>query len=169
MTAVADRASALVLTVAGRPQPAGSKRAFAHRHTGRMVVMDDAKSSAAWKRDVAVAARATLAQLGMGGTLLEGPLGLDVTFVLTRPRRHYRTGRNLKELRDVAPAFPIVRPDTTKLVRAVEDALTGVVWVDDAQVVEQTARKVYGDPERCEIAVHAIEDPLARRLPGGAT
>ena len=59
-----------------------------------------------------------------------------------------------------------MRPDATKLVRAVEDALTGLVWRDDAQVVIQTVRKRYGHPERAEIFVQEINvmlpdpDPL---------
>ena len=44
----------------------------------------------------------------------------------------------------------------TKLVRAVEDALTGLVWRDDAQVVVQTVRKRYGHPERAEVLVQEI-------------
>ncbi len=37
-----------------------------------------------------------------------------------------------------------VRPDIDKLERAVFDALTGVLWHDDSQVVESWKRKAYG-------------------------
>lgn len=140
------------LVVLGRPQPAGSKRAFKHRHTGRVMVVDDAKHSRPWKQQVGHEA---LAQL-QGRPLLEGPLELTVTFVLARPRGHYRTGRNQHLLRGQAPRFPTVKPDATKLLRAVEDALTGIVWRDDAQIVDQHAHKRYGSPERVEITVKAI-------------
>jgi len=33
-----------------------------------------------------------------------------------------------------------------KLARAVEDALTGVIWADDAQIVDEVIRKRYGRP-----------------------
>jgi Holliday junction resolvase RusA-like endonuclease len=78
-------------------------------------------------------------------------------FVLARPRSHYGTGRNADRLRATAPAWPCSRPDATKLLRAVEDALTGVVWRDDGQVVVQTARKVYGWPERAEVCVALLD------------
>jgi len=40
---------------------------------------------------------------------------------------------------------PATRPsDLDKLVRAVLDALTGIVWKDDAQVVALKATKVQG-------------------------
>lgn len=138
-------------SVLGRPQPAGSKRAFVHRHTGRVIVTEDAKRSKPWQQQVGETALAHR-DLLPGGLLL-GPLELDVTFVLARPKGHYRTGRHCDLVRDGAPAWPMVKPDVTKLVRGVEDALTGVVWRDDAQVVVQRACKVYGVPERAEITV----------------
>ena len=39
---------------------------------------------------------------------------------------------------------PCVRPDLDKLARALLDALIGVAFVDDQQVVSLTVRKVYG-------------------------
>lgn len=49
-----------------------------------------------------------------------------------------------------------VRPDVDKLIRACLDAMTGIVYQDDAQVVDVTARKHYGLPERLEIEVVAV-------------
>lgn len=73
-----------------------------------------------------------------------------MVFAMARPKGHYRTGRNAHLLRDGAPPYPAGTPDLSKLCRATEDALTdaGVVWADDAQVVEYTRlAKVYaGQP-----------------------
>jgi Holliday junction resolvase RusA-like endonuclease len=137
--------------VLGRPQPAGSKKAFTHPHTNKIVVTDDAKKSRPWKQQVAGTAAEISTQL------LQGPLMLEVTFVLARPKGHYRTGRNAHLVRDSAPPYPTVKPDATKLLRAVEDALTGIVWRDDAQVVTQVARKRYGSPERVEIRIDELD------------
>ena len=47
----------------------------------------------------------------------------------------------------------------TKLIRAVEDALTGIVWRDDAQVAVQKVAKVYGDePQGAVITIEEIEE-----------
>ena len=46
-----------------------------------------------------------------------------------------------------------VRPDLDKLVRALLDALTGVLFQDDSQVVGIIARKHYDEIERVEIDV----------------
>jgi Holliday junction resolvase RusA-like endonuclease len=142
----------LAFTVLGRAQPAGSKRAFQHSKTGRVVVVDDAAGSRPWKQQVA--GEALTHRNGDG--LLTGELGLELAFFFARPKSHYRTGRNSHLLKDSAPSRPVVKPDTTKLVRGVEDSLTGVVWRDDAQVVHQVADKFYGDPARVEIRVWEI-------------
>lgn len=143
--------------VVGHSEPAGSKRAFAVRRaglpTGAVAVTDDNPKAKSWQHEVRSAAAEAMRDTP---GLLDGPLSLDVRFYFTRPRGHYGTGRNAATLKPSAPRFPIVRPDTTKLVRAIEDALTGVLWRDDALVVSQVAAKLYGEPERCEIGVYPL-------------
>lgn len=46
-----------------------------------------------------------------------------------------------------------VRPDTDNLVKAVKDALNGIVYVDDAQVDVDCSTKRYGEIPRTEIIV----------------
>ncbi len=57
----------------------------------------------------------------------------------------------------------VVRPDVDKLARATMDAMTGVLFKDDAQVVEISARKQYGPRERVEVRVRVL-DPVATTL-----
>lgn len=125
----------------GIPQPGGSKRAFAHKTTGRIVVTEDCRRSKEWRAVVALAAQAA-----MGGMPpLAGPLAVSITFTLSRPKGHYGTGRNARTVRAGAPRYPTVKPDTTKLLRAAEDSLKGICWLDDAQIVRQHAGKEYGE------------------------
>lgn len=143
----------LRFTVYGRPLPAGSKRAFAIRKggelTGRVAVADANPAQKGWQQAVASEAR----EAANGRVIEKGkPVMLRVTFVLARPKAHYGTGRNASVLKDSAPAYPTGKPDTLKLTRAIEDAITAAgVWHDDAQVVWQEALKVYGFPERAEV------------------
>lgn len=146
-------------TVYGKAEPAGSKRAFVNPKTGRAIVTDANAKSRPWKSQVSDAAIEAMTTGGVDGSrvlelrpLLEGPLLLYITFYLPRPKGHY--GKN--GVRPSAPPYPAVRPDTTKLLRAIEDALTGIVWRDDAQVVTQHAAKVYGEPARVEIHVKPV-------------
>lgn len=71
----------------------------------------------------------------------EDALSLDVAFHLARPRSHY--GRD-GQLLDSAPAWPIGNPDIDNLVKVVLDALTGLLYHDDGQVISlSAARKLY--------------------------
>lgn len=143
-------------TVLGEPQPAGSKKAFVvpakGGGRGRAVVTDANKKAKPWQREVKQAASEAFS-----GELLRGPVALRLSFFRPRPKGHYGTGRNAAKVKDSAPGFPTTRPDALKLARAVEDALTGVIWADDAQIVDETLLKRYGEPARCEIEVREIK------------
>ena len=147
----------LSFVVYGEAVPTGSKRAGFNRKTGRSFTIPDegSKRRDAWRDQIQQVAGRIMARTltGQMTGLLTGPLRLELHFYRARPRGHYGTGRNEGVLKPSAPAFPTTKPDVTKLTRAVEDALTGIVWRDDAQVVELTARKFYGTPERVEVMV----------------
>ena len=127
--------------VIGTPKPAGSKRGFAfHRKNGRLgVAITDTSGTPGreWRALVQDRARQAL-----GDTpALEGPLRLSVTFWIARPKSHF----NAKGIvRSSSSKTPWGKPDATKLVRAIEDALNGIAWRDDAQVVTQHVFKRYG-------------------------
>jgi crossover junction endodeoxyribonuclease RusA len=123
--------------VHGTPAPQGSKTRTAHGY-----VREDNPRTRPWRNAVAAAAHDAM----RGRPPLPGPLHLEVTFLFPRPKGHYRTGRHAGELRDRAPRFCPTRPDLDKLLRAVGDAITGIVVVDDAQLVRVTAWKMYGSP-----------------------
>jgi len=130
----------VVVEVRGLPRPAGSKRVFLVARKGtderRPVVVDDCVGGRDWRASVqhAIARQHPAAPL-------RGPLELALYFTMPRPGGHL--GR--RGLRPSAPPYPARRPDVTKLIRAVEDAATGLLWVDDAQIVTQTATKRYGE------------------------
>ena len=61
---------------------------------------------------------------------------------------------------------PSVKPDLSKLIRSTEDAMTGILYTDDAQIVSIVARKHYGTPERVEVtAACGVEIQVAAVQP----
>lgn len=145
----------LVIVAYGRPAPQGSKR-----HVGNGVMVESSKAVKPWRDDVKAAAERFIESQrvrGLPWSTLDGPLVARMVFTTTRPRSHYRTGRNAHLLRDAAPGRPASIPDLSKLIRSTEDALTAAgVWKDDARVVEyERAAKVF-----------AGEDPEALDAPG---
>jgi len=141
---------ALVVVVYGTAQVAGSKKGYRIPGTNSVRITDDNKRSAPWKVQVAQVAGDAMA----GRPLLDGPLEVSFTFVRPRPKGHFgRNGLNAKGRRT---PYPDVKPDVLKLARGVEDALTGVVWRDDAQIVRELLVKEYGEPERVVITVREL-------------
>jgi Holliday junction resolvase RusA-like endonuclease len=128
-------------TVHGRPQQRGSKRAVTvpdgkggirKRKNGQplIVARDDNEKSGDWMNQI----RDEAARTFNGRELLAGPLRLTCWFYFKRPGGHFGSGRNAGRLKPSAPGYHAQSPDLSKLLRCLEDALTGVVWVDDRQV-----------------------------------
>ena len=139
--------------VPGVPVPGGSK-VLGRRNNGTLFVRDAAgKRNALWKRNVRMTAITM-----MEGPPITGPVDLSVVFVMPRPKKHFFTGKRSNVLRPDAPAHHVHAPDATKLLRSTEDALKGIVWVDDSQVVSQTVMKRYGPFPGARIVVRRINE-----------
>jgi len=128
--------------VNGIPKPGGSKRAFYNKALGRAMVVDACKTNRQW-RDSVIAA----AVEAYHGAPMAGPLKVVFHFCLPRPKSHYGTGRNAGKVKPgKLEAQHTTRPDVLKLARSTEDALTGVLWRDDAQTYMLSAIKHYTAP-----------------------
>lgn len=128
-------------SVTGVPQPRGSKKAMPNRAGGRPLMVDDNPRSKPWM--ATVASEAALAMKGR--PLFGGPLKLSAVFWFPRPKSHYRTGKNAHIRRDDAPMVHSNKPDCDKLIRAVGDAMTGVVYRDDSQLAALDVQKRYSE------------------------
>ena len=128
--------------VPGKPATAGSKRAFLSKTTNKMVVKHDNPRHAEWRRMVRSEAREKMS----GEPLIDGPVRMHVIFWMKRPG-----SPSIKKR-----PYPIVTPDLDKMVRAINDALTGVVFKDDSQVVVQRAEKFYGETPGARVRVEEM-------------
>lgn len=124
--------------VFGVPRPQGSMRLHSR---GDKTVARYADNVYEWRGLVTAACREAVGD----AEVHRGPVELAVVFDLPRPKGHFRTGKFAGELKESAPAYPAVAPDTDKLLRAIGDAITdaGNVWHDDAQVCRIVAEKRY--------------------------
>ena len=148
------------MTVEGHPEPAGSKRAMPI-YSGKagakklvmrgkspmIVVMDANPKSSQWKKDVAWVAKSVYRE-----PPVTGPLAVTMVFYRERPKGHTNSKGALNK-QGLSMPYPTTKPDVLKLARGVEDALTGIVWEDDAQIVEERISKRYGSPERVVVVV----------------
>ena len=76
-------------------------------------------------------------------TRMSGPLRCELHFVSARPKSHFRTGQHAHELKPSAPAHNTDTKDVDNMIKFVLDALNGLLYHDDRQMVEVHAFKEY--------------------------
>ena len=134
--------------VFGIAQPKGSSRAFLPKGHTRPIVTSDNPRLKDWESAVRSAA-----QLFAETHFIDGPVALDLAFYLPKPKSAPKKRTHC-----------ITRPDTSKLIRSTEDALIGVLFKDDAAVVEIRATKAYapvGSAAKAVITVRSAAPAIA--------
>jgi crossover junction endodeoxyribonuclease RusA len=114
-------------TVSGHAKPKGSMRAFIPKGWKRPILTNASLSTKTWEQSV------RLASQEFAYAYTTDPVRVRLRFNLPRP----------KSLSSRASSAHVKRPDLDKLIRACLDALTGVLWKDDAQVYSLSATKCY--------------------------
>lgn len=144
-------------TVLGVAQTKGSGRAVVSNTTGEPFYKPDNPKTKGWQNTIAQGLAVEFARIRQ--TLLPFPceaISLEVWFYLPRPKALLT-----KRLAGQAIGHT-KKPDVDKLVRAATDALTGIAWRDDAQVVDLFVHKRYcapGEVPRARITIR--EAPFA--------
>ena len=113
----------------GTPVPQGSMKVI-NGH----ILHSQGSALAVWRSTVALSARFA------GAKPVEGAIGIEIVFRVRRPKTVKRD-------------YPTVAPDLDKYIRGVLDALTGIAYLDDSQVIDIKAEKVYSDMAGADIKV----------------
>ncbi len=131
----------VVFRVHGRPVPQGSMTASYNRKTQTAHVHHvQGQALAQWRASIREGALKAGAQIETGAVIFA------IRFGMQRPKSHMdiRHGKFVVKM-DHYYDLPAVQPDLDKLVRASMDALTGVCYADDGQVVSIMAEKIYAE------------------------
>lgn len=125
----------------GIPVPKGSTRSFVVN--GRAVTTSTSgRALKDWHDMIAFKASEVAKEL------YAGPVWVEMEFVLPRPTSRPRKYR-----------YPDRKPDLDKITRAGLDAMTGVIYKDDAQVVNLHVRKNYaGGSEQTGVYVSVWQE-----------
>jgi len=141
--------------VQGNPAPKGSFKTggkFCKSCRRGSVIVNASKFTKPWEKTIRKEAEKHCSEL------MKGRVKVRLTFYMIRPKGHYRTGKFSHLLKSSAPKkWHSQMPDIDKLIRCVLDALTNVVYEDDAQVcLVDNTKKLWGDcdhPNGVEIEI----------------
>lgn len=135
------------ITIPGTPTAKGRARAKRMGKTG--IRMYTPTRTASYESVCASVARAVMKSRAP----LRGPL--LVTFFLHMP---IPASLSVKKQVALNGKPHVKKPDASNVVKAVEDALNGIVWHDDSQIAHLTARKVYSLEPRVVVRVSEVFD-----------
>src|SRR5699024_10591555 len=128
----------LKLIIDGKPEPQLRPRISGNR-------MYDPKKTKNYKRYVGL-----LARQQYKGELLISPLAIEMDIYRQIPKNTSKKRRKLKNEKTIRP---IVKPDVDNYTTGTLDALNGIIYKDDSQVVDLNARKYYSYDPRVDINI----------------
>lgn len=139
--------AAVYFVVYGNPVGKGRPRATSRGGFVRMYT--DAKTLGF---EAAVACEAKLA-MGAWPEPFDTPMQLTLSAYYPIPKSW---AKRKQAMAIAGEMHPQVKPDLDNVLKAVLDALNGVVYVDDAQVINFVSSKRYSTDPRIEVYVHEV-------------
>lgn len=134
------------LTFEGDPVAQGRPR-FARK--GNFVQTYDPDKS----KQAKLAIRKQALQLATG-KVFEGAILVEMYFFRSMPKSFSK--KKAKEAL-AGELRPLTKPDTDNYIKLVLDAINGIFYKDDSQVVEVIGRKFYSEEPRTEIIITSLE------------
>lgn len=89
--------------------------------------------------------------------VLEGPLEIAIEFYMYIPKSTSKKRRRLKNNKEI---LPTKRPDFDNLTKSITDALNGLAFKDDNQIVVAHIYKYYSDDPRAVVRIETIKGEM---------
>jgi Holliday junction resolvase RusA-like endonuclease len=86
--------------------------------------------------------------------LLEGPISLVVKVYKPTLKSF---SKKKKAAAEAGQLRPTSKPDVSNYLKLIEDALTGVIWKDDSQIIDCSISKYYSETPRTEIQIKEMD------------
>lgn len=131
-------------TVYGKPQPKGRPRF--NRYTGTAYTP---RQTHVYETEV----KAYFMAAYRHHKPLEGALSVSIDAYFEPPKN---TSKRVRDLMYSGQIRYSKKPDADNIIKAICDALNGVAYIDDGQIVCVQCRKLYSDRARCEILIKEL-------------
>lgn len=135
-------------TVEGKPQGKARARTFYNRRLGKMQSITPEKTV-----DYEDLVRWSYKAAG-GEYYGRGLFVVHITAVYEVPTSYLKNTREMALRGEIKPA---VKPDIDNIVKSILDALNGVAYYDDSEVIGLTAEKMYGENARVVVELKQIK------------
>jgi Holliday junction resolvase RusA-like endonuclease len=86
--------------------------------------------------------------------LREGPISLVVKVYKPTLKSF---SKKKKAAAEAGQLRPTSKPDVSNYLKLIEDALTGVIWKDDSQIIDCSISKYYSETPRTEIQIKEMD------------
>ncbi|MED3732535.1 RusA family crossover junction endodeoxyribonuclease [Geobacillus stearothermophilus] len=86
--------------------------------------------------------------------LLKGPISLVVKVYKPTLKSF---SKKKKAAAEAGQLRPTTKPDVSNYLKLIEDALTGVIWKDDSQIIDCSISKYYSETPRTEIQIKEMD------------
>jgi Holliday junction resolvase RusA-like endonuclease len=127
----------LWFTVPGEPRGWARARTSGARFFTDTKTRSEKQAVAAWAMEA-------------GARIIEGPVSVTLTAYLRIPKS---APKKLRAAMLAGAERPTKKPDGDNLAKLTMDALNGVCWRDDVQVVDLTVRKFWSDEPRLVVEI----------------
>jgi len=138
---------AVAFKVPGKPVGKGRPRTA---RRGKHVTLYTPEETASYESKVALAASQAMA----GAALIPGAVEVMMRIMLPVPVSWSQKKQRAALAGTVIPA---TKPDVDNVIKAVFDAINGVVWHDDTQVADLQVRRRYGARPGVEMVAMTLE------------
>lgn len=145
--AIQAQQRAVSFRVPGKPVGKGRPRAAKR---GKHITLYTPEATATYESTVALAASQAMGQ----APLIDGPV--DVLMRIDLPVPFSWSQRKQRDAL-AGTIIPTTKPDMDNVIKAVFDAINGVVWNDDTQVADLRVRRRYGATPGVNVHVLSLE------------
>lgn len=120
---------------------------------GKGIRLYDPKKVTVFKRQLGMLAKQQMLDRGLDP--FDGPLEVCMEFY--RPVQA-SISKKERARRLSGVHRPTVKPDLSNYIKALEDGLNGIIWIDDNRIVQIVAEKKYSDRPRIVIEVNKVDE-----------
>ena len=132
-------------SVPGNPIPKARARVFVNKYTGRVQAFTP-KETMTYENLIA----ATAAQHRPKSGLITEPVSLNLLIYRSIPKS---MSKKKAVLAEEGKILPVTKPDGDNIEKSIFDALQGVIFQSDSQVVKCVWSKYYSETPRIEIGI----------------